>query len=155
MQFEPKTESELDDEMVMPDGVYDFEVAGANNTVSKKGNEMIALELRVFDRNGTPRLLRDWLLGTGHPLNRKKLLHFCRTTGLDYESGELTAELCVGRAGLVQLSIEDSDDYGRQNRVAGYKVESSTEARQKPAEGVPAAQTQRALKDRNPDDIPF
>ena len=156
MKYEPKTEEQLDNEMLVPDGTYDFEVTDAEEKATKKGDPMIALKLRVFDGNGSPRVQRDWLIGNGHPMCIRKIKHFCDTTGLDYEGGELSAEVCIGRSGLVQLDHADSEEYGPQNRVADYKTENPTETREKAPRGVPAGQTKTATSAAaGSDDIPF
>lgn len=118
MQFTPKTEEELKRESLLPPGLYDFDVMEAEEKVSKQGNDMIALKLKVFSDTGE-RHVRDWLM----PSMGFKLRHFAETTGLvgAYEAGTLKAEDCKGRSGKVFLVIKDSEQYGPQNSVKDYE----------------------------------
>ena len=122
MTFTPKTEKELALEMVWDAGVYDFEVVKADHMVSKSGNKMIAIELRVFDCNGRKQTVKDWLVESEHALCKMKLRHYCRATNsMDaYETGDLGNFPGAGAAGRVRLVIEDDDKYGARNRVKDY-----------------------------------
>ena len=42
MRFTPKTEEQIHEENLFPEGEYDFQCIEANDAVSKSGNEMIA-----------------------------------------------------------------------------------------------------------------
>lgn len=126
MKFQPKTEQELQAEMVMPAGEYDFEVAEATDTVSKRsGNDMLALKLKVYAPGGGFRLVTDYLLEK----LAWKLRHFCEATGLiaKYENGTLMARDCEGRSGRAILQVDaerKSDDgtktYPPKNSVKDY-----------------------------------
>jgi hypothetical protein len=48
MRFEPKTEAELARAALIKPGEYDFEVVNATEEISKSGNEMIKLRLKIF-----------------------------------------------------------------------------------------------------------
>jgi hypothetical protein len=135
MNFDPKSESEIRSSMVLPPGVYDFEVAEATEKVSKAGNDMIELQLRVFPGDGgSPRLLRDWLVST----MELKLNRFCYATGLEdaYNEGSLTAFACLGASGQCRVTVEGDEKYGDQNRIKDYVVERNGEALSEPAEVV-------------------
>lgn len=120
MQFTPKTEAEIQEEGLLPAGTYDFQVTEAEDTISKKGSEMIALKLKVFDSNGGHRIIRDWLLEA----MAFKLRHFCEATGLlkQYESGNLDALSMDGATGKVEIIVKDDPTYGKQNSVKDYVV---------------------------------
>lgn len=151
MKFQPKSEREIRDEMTLPAGEYDFEIANAEDTTSSKGNDMIALVLRVFPSDGgAPRLVRDWLV----PKMELKLNRFCRCVGLTdvYESGALDAFACQQLCGRVKLGIEESDEYGKQNRVVDYIASvvvsdelPNSDPPPPPSLGVPSQQTKAAL----------
>jgi hypothetical protein len=104
MQFKAKTEEELKAELVMPEGEYDFEVIEAADTVSKKGNDMITVKLKVFAPDGGFRLVTDYLMEK----MAFKLRHFCETTGMidRYDAGDLMARHCEGRTGRVLIQVE-------------------------------------------------
>ncbi len=120
MQFKPKTEKEIVEENLIPDGVYPFETIDAEAKKSKAGNDMIEVGLRVFLPDGRERALTDWLLENP----AYKLFHFCAYTGLsrEYESGSLTAEDCVGRSGFVKVGTQKdkTGQYPDRNTVRDY-----------------------------------
>lgn len=122
MQFTPKTENEIIEAALWPEGVYDFEIVEASDTISKKGNEMIALSLRVYDANGGHRFVNDYLLES----MAFKLRHCAYACGLgsDYENGFLAAEKFVGRSGKLKLGVEKprDDKYPPKNTVRDYIV---------------------------------
>lgn len=134
MNFVAKSEEELKAELVMPEGEYDFEVIEAADAVSKKGNDMIVVKLKVFAPDGGFRLVTDYLMAK----MAFKLRHFCETTGMmdRYEAGGLMARHCEGRSGRVLLQVEPerkSDDgaktYPPKNSVGDYaKAPASGEA---------------------------
>lgn len=95
---------------VWPRGAYDFEVLTAIDKRSKSGNEMVELELRVHDRDGKTRKLRDWLVeseGVAY-----KVRHFAAATGMlaQYEKGELKTDQMPGKTGRCKLGIEKGND---------------------------------------------
>lgn len=127
MDFEPQTEKEIDDELLLADGVYDFEVTKAEDAVSKKGNSMVAITLRVFAPDGSTRILNDWLL-PAPALSKKKLARFCRSVGLEkqYDAGKVTAMDCEGRSGKVVIKRKTDPEYGEQARVETYEPAGSS-----------------------------
>lgn len=162
MQFTPQSETEIRSEMMLPDGEYDFEVEGAEETISKNsGNEMIVLNLRVFDPKGGSCLVRDWLVSSDKPLCKLKVRNFCEAVGIldSYESGTLDAVTCNGAAGRLVLGHQDSPSYGPQNSVVDYCKPSRPVTEPQPPLGVPASQAKAAraaaeVRGEDPD-IPF
>ena len=119
MDFKPKTEKEIKEEMIFPAGDYDFDVLTAEDTVSKSsGNSMIKIKLGVYVGSQIRRI-DDYLL----PSMSAKLRHFCDTTGLlsKYESGTLEAADCLGRAGRVKIVVDPAKEaYPEKNAVKDY-----------------------------------
>jgi hypothetical protein len=113
MRFQPKTEEELQAENLFPDGEYDFEVVEAEEAKSRKGSDMIKINMKVYGPNGRQQFVRDYLLEA----MAYKLRHFCEATGLlpDYEAGTLTDAKVNGRSGRVKLVTES----GRKNPTTG------------------------------------
>ena len=66
MKFTPMTEQDLQDQAdsygPWPKGSYNAEITSAIEKQSKAGNDMIALELKVYNANGDFRTMKDWLL---------------------------------------------------------------------------------------------
>jgi hypothetical protein len=144
VRFTPETETDIRGDMLLKDGIYDFEVGEAENATSKKGNEMIALDLKVFTPEGQVRFVKDWLVASDQPMCRMKIRHFAKTCGLmeQYEAGELDAFAIQGAAGRVKIGSEENAEFGPKNVVADY-VKPDAEP---PAPlGVPAAQTKAAM----------
>ena len=103
MQFNSKSREELARESLTPPGEYDFEIMRAEETTSKKGNEMIKLKLRVFVENGEIHVYDYLVAGMEY-----KLANFCDAIGRseDYDDGEINADNLVGCAGKLKLVIE-------------------------------------------------
>lgn len=126
MRFVPKTEKQLTEENLFPAGEYDFEIAAAQDTVSKtSGSDMIKVRLTVhFD--GKTRFVTDYLMES----MGFKLRHFFYAIGLGdrYDSGDCTADSLVGRVGRVSLKIEEQDGFMPKNAVKDYIVASENKA---------------------------
>jgi hypothetical protein len=120
MKFEPKSEKEIQEGRLIPDGVYDFDVLDATDGVTKTGKDMIALKLRVYLNNGNALEMKDWLVADD--TMAWKLRKFAESIGLleSYEAGELIADDLPGRSGKLQVGHKDDPEFGPQNRVKGY-----------------------------------
>ncbi len=105
MQFNSRSREELARESLTPPGEYDFEIISAEETTSKKGNEMIKLKLRVFVENGEIHVYDYLVAGMEY-----KLANFCDAIGRsdDYDDGEINADNLVGCAGKLKLVIEEA-----------------------------------------------
>jgi hypothetical protein len=149
MRVTPRTDSDLKREQLFEPGEYDFEIESAEDRVSKTGNEMVAIKMKVFA--GERRAyVRDWLLDK----MAHKLKHFCYSVGMGekYEAGGINAADCQGRAGRVYIVIEDNPDFGPQNRVKDYVVPTGTKEVVKAVKPMPSAAAAAASHD---DSIPF
>lgn len=125
-------------------GLYDFEVLTAIETLSKAGNDMIELELRVFTTEGKGRVFKDWLVSSDGVAY--KVRHFASAAGLlpQYEKGELRAADCVGKTGRCQIGIEKGKDpYPDKNKINDY------------APIVPGAPLIASVAPELDDEIPF
>lgn len=120
LSFTPKTEDQLVEETLWPEGDYPFEVIEANYHESKAGKSSIKLRLRCFNQENQSRLITDYLTAG----MEFKLRHFCSTTGImeRYESGTLQPEDCVKCHGVVTLrkEIDESGQYPPKNVVKDY-----------------------------------
>jgi hypothetical protein len=131
MQFKPKTDQELADEAMLPEGIYDFTIEKANDTVSKTtGNPMIVVDLTIFSERGERRI-KDYLMEK----MAWKLKHFAFAIGMGaaYEKGDLDAQAFIGRSGKVKLRKGQANgDFQARNEVKDYIVPDS-ETMQAPA----------------------
>lgn len=120
MQFTPKTEEQLSEESLLPEGEYPFTVIVARDTTSKtSGNPMIELQLEVYDEDGKGRKVTDYLMES----MGFKLIHFASTTGLtaEYDRGDMPADIMQGRSGCLRLRIEPaSGNFRAKNSVRDY-----------------------------------
>lgn len=120
MRFTPKTEQEIQEANLLPEGKYDFEVIAAEEKQSAKGNDMIVVTIAIYQNGNRKTNVFDYLLES----MAFKLRHFCQNTGLieKYESGELTADDCIGKTGLCKIKIQKdkSGNYPDKNVIADY-----------------------------------
>lgn len=149
MKFTPKSEREIAEANLLPEGVYDFEVTEAEDRVSQSGNEMIFLRLRCFSEDGRNRLVDDYLLEK----IEYKLRHAAEAMGLldKYESGYLAAEDFLGRGGKVKIIIQKdkAGQYADKNAVRDYVTEGDIPAH------VASKANGQAPQDDLSDEIPF
>ena len=105
MKTNPQSEQQIREEMLFPEGIYDFEVKSAVAKLSKKGNEMIELKIVIFSAEGRTQFVTDYLMEKP-PMMKFKLLHFCDSTLTmeAYNSDNLHAEDLVGREGRVSFA---------------------------------------------------
>lgn len=117
MKITPKTEKELQEEKLLAPGIYDFEIESAEDKVSKSGNDMIVVTLKVYGNNRHV-YVTDYLMEK----MAFKLRHACDACGIlkAYESGELTSDLFCGKTGKVKLKMEEAGEYPAKNIVVDY-----------------------------------
>lgn len=146
MKFTPKSEKEISESRLIPDGEYPFEVSSADDKVSKAGNDMIELWLRVYLDNGKFVQIPDYLMEK----MEFKLRHACDACGIidKYESGELDASDFEGKSGYVKIGTQPANgDWPAKNTVKDYILKDGTE------HSKPKASVEK--KDDFEDDIPF
>ena len=124
MKFTPVSEESANDQPfeLWPDGVYDFEVKEAEETQSKAGNDMIALQLWVFNKAGQRRIVFDYLVSSEKAA--WKIRSFAASCGMlrRYEDGELDAEEIVGQCGKLVLATQKADmEWPAKNTVKAYE----------------------------------
>lgn len=121
MRVTPKTEKEVSEEGLLPEGIYDFEIMEAVEKLSKSGNDMIALKIAVYGPNGNARYVFDYLLeieGMSY-----KIRHAADACGMldKYESGEIEAGDFINKTGKLKLFIQKGKDgYADKNSVRDY-----------------------------------
>lgn len=123
MRFTPKTEVELQEEGLLAEDKYHFEIVDAKDKVSKSGNEMIELKLKIV---GTQKIIFDYLLES----MGFKLKHFADSANLGnkYQDGSLMANDCIGKQGWVHIVISPAKDgYPAKNTVKDYIVPDNLE----------------------------
>jgi hypothetical protein len=121
MRFEPKTEKEIIESYLLPDGVYDFVVVKATDSVTQKGEECLNLQLKVFDKDGSARTVFD----TFYSNNELKIRHFAYAVGLGplYETGIIESFNCQDKQGQVKLKKGIAKDGTPKMFVMDYVIE--------------------------------
>lgn len=132
MKFTAKSDKEIAEERLLPEGQYPFEISGGEDTTSKAGNDMIKLTVRVFKDDGTFSLVTDYLMEQ----MMFKLKHACDACGLSekYKSGELLGSDFIGKTGELKLKIQKdtTGNYPDKNSIADYVVPKDGEEAKKP-----------------------
>ena len=129
MQYTPKSASEIAAMKLKPEGNYAFEIATAEDTVSKSsGKDMIKVILNVYDAEGRIFQVTDYLVpGTNY--GDRKVFEFATSVGLagKYASGAMTAEDVLGKSGWCKIKIgkaqrkkDGSGEFPPRNEVAWY-----------------------------------
>ena len=144
MRFQPKSKEEAERGPLLPDGEYEAVVHEAEDTESKKGNEMLKLTLDVYGPDGERVRVWDYLLDQFS----FKLYHFCESAGLldKYNTGVLVDADCVGARVMAKIATQEGEgSYPDRNVVVDYvgSVGADTPA---PGKGEVTI---------TPDDIPF
>ena len=154
MRFKPKTEQQIMDERLAPEGNYGFVVEKAEDTRSKSGNDMIKLELRVYRKDNSYFHVFDYLLEA----MMFKLKHFCDATELShkYEDGTLQARDCIGKRGYVKIIVQEdkTGQYEPKNAVKDY-VTDKDNSKAAVNSAKPKGEEAPDTSDFDDSDIPF
>lgn len=141
MKFKPKSEKEIAEANLWPNGEYAFEILEAEEAADKNGNDMLKLLVKVFKEDGGSQNIFDYVSGAWMEF---KLRHLAEACGVldDYEKGEIEAYQLVGKTGKCKLNVskDKTGQYPDKNGIADYIVDS----------GLPKAPAQQ-----EDDQIPF
>lgn len=152
------TETEIAALGILPDGEYAFQVLNAADDTSKKGNDMIVLDLCVFVDGGGERKVKDYLV-PGTQWGVKKIHDFAHAVGLGakYDGGEFGADDCLDRTGYCKIKTDKgkakedgSGSFPDRNAVAWYLVKKPEREAAKPLPDAPAVDVSGA-----DEDVPF
>lgn len=105
MNFKPKTEKELAEDGLIPEGVYPFLCINALDTKSKtSGADMIAIQVRIYGPDGREPVIKDYLLES----YLRKIFNFAKVTGrsAQYHAGSLCANDCTAAEGFAKVGVE-------------------------------------------------
>lgn len=122
MRIEPKTDQqlrEIEESSLLPEGVYDFEVISAVEKLSKTGNEMVEIKVRVETERSY--IITDFLVAIDSMAY--KIKHFAESVGLleEYKAGHMPAEQMVGSVGKAKVAIQAAKgEYKAKNVIRDY-----------------------------------
>lgn len=154
MRFTAKSDKEISEMNLIPEGEYPFEISSGADKISKSGNEMIELWVRVYKPDGKFIQVADYLLES----MAYKLRHAAEACDLlaKYEAGVILGSDFVGKTGMLKLGItkDKNGQYPDKNGIKDYIV---------PKEGdekvtVPKDAISNSIKpddDMLADDLPF
>ncbi len=146
MKHKVYSDEEIAKSGLLEEGVYDFTIIEATETTSKSGNDMFKLKLHVFDTEGVPRIVFDWIL----PEFAKKYKHIHDACGLMdlYQSGETKGGDLAGKSGKLMLGV--GKPYTDQNGIE--RINNTVVDYVKRENMVPRAKAEDPLEG---DEVPF
>jgi hypothetical protein len=120
MRYTPRTEQEEAAAMLIPAGTYEGVVQNATEKKSKNGNDMIELMVTLYTSEGEHNVF-DYLVSSEAPLSTRKIRHFCRSAGLNYEAGELTDVMCMAKNVRCVVGVQKNPGYPPKNVIDDYE----------------------------------
>lgn len=143
----PLSDKDLKQGDLIPKGIYNFQVINAEEAISKSGNDMIKLQIKIWMEDGRERIVFDYLLEA----LEYKLGHFAEVTGLmdQYNSKLLTAHDCLNKTGSLKIGVQSDKNgiYPDKNAVIDY----ISDLDHKPSALNPLPKKENDLND----DLPF
>ncbi len=121
MKYDPKD----GDAVLLPEQWFDA-ILTAEERVSKQGNDMIVVTSRVH-QNALPVDIPTYFV-TGNKSSMNRLKKLCGVIGIDFQTGEVTADMFNGKDCKVQVKTQKSDDpkWDDKNVVAYFAAADST-----------------------------
>ncbi len=146
MNWTPKSEEQIKQEVLCPEGKFPFTILEAGNATSKKGKAMIAMKVNVHGP-GKDYHVYDYI--SPHFMeHRFRHFFFCVGRGADYERGSLgDTKRLEGLEGYAYVGQQEAQNgYAPKNVIEDYAVEEGkTATTSAPAPTAPPED----------DDIPF
>jgi hypothetical protein len=132
--------------VTVPEGIYDFTVADANEKISQSsGNDMIELQLLIKGSDGEEVRIFDNLVFTERAFWKIDAFRLCTGDKLvKGQSVDFAAEDCIDRAGKAYVVVEKYEGRER-NKVKEYldpdaiDVPAPKQPVQKPSQPAPAS----------------
>lgn len=158
MQFKPNSAEEIAAKSKPITGIFPGRVHGAEDCTSKKGVDMIKLDVTVYVGERT--FEKSTYL---HPAMEVLVYNFCKNADLleEYQQGTLRAEMCDGKDVMVKLGVEKGKDgYPDKSVIKDFMPRDTQETKLGAPPARPPAPTPRPKTldpdlDTQPDDIPF
>jgi hypothetical protein len=137
MQFNPEAKRP---NFLLPKGTYNASIEGAEEKVSKKGNPMLVVDLRVYNGEHS-KLITDYIVTGGEHAMDWKLAHLVSSTGGDPSTGSIDPATLIGCPCVVKVRIQPpKGDFAEDNKIDDYlTVEEDAPA--KPIRAATAAVT--------------
>jgi hypothetical protein len=159
-KYQPMSEKEAMAErfQLLKAGVYEAVITASKDTTSaNSGNPMMDMTVTVYDHDGKPHDVRDFLVFTKAMM--WKVIHFADSAALtkEYEGGKLCSEAAINKAVMVKVNVDEGREiphdklngkpqgskYPDKNKIEDYiKRDAQAEAIKK-------------FQDELNDDVPF
>lgn len=144
---------------LIKEGVYEGVITSSEDKKSSTGNPMMDMTVTVYDENGKPHDVRDFLVFTKTMM--WKVVHFCDSAGIlkEYEEGKLCSQVAIDKRVMVQVGVEEGGEIP-QDKLKGKPLGSKYPDKNKISEYIKRSeQGAQAPKGDNPppftdDDIP-
>jgi len=114
-KFTPKTDKQIAEEGLAPDGKYPFEIIKAAAEVSKKGagSPMLHVKLKLFAEDGGTPYIEVYLMDSFAKL--QKQFFYCIGMAAEYDSGDIPDEqVVVGRTGYAMIGTQKGKEKDNQ-----------------------------------------
>lgn len=147
MKYDYVSREELEKQNnILTSGKADFEILKAVEKKSKAQNDMIELNIRLWDCEGKQTSVFDYFLTDNKSVWKIRSLCDAIAKPQWYgEDAELTVEKLVGQSGKCKIVLERNDEYGDRMKIKSYLLPENSAAVKSSAE----------FKDCELDDIPF
>lgn len=146
MKYNPISEEEINAQRgMLKEGPANFEVIKANDKISKAGNEMIELLLKVWDSDGKEGGIFDYLVSNA----QWKIKHFYESIGDSalYTGGEIKSSNLIGSSGKAIIAIQKdlTGKHPDRPKIKDYLK----------SNGISNEEANKIFNNENEDDIPF
>jgi len=110
----------------LPAGVYDLQVIKAEIKPTKKGGRMLATQIAISEHPDAQNIFDYLVLPTGTEHDELFTLNIRRAAGacgVSFDkNGSFKAEDFLGAEFTAKLTLEESEEYGLQNRIQWPKL---------------------------------
>lgn len=93
---------------LMKEGIYEAVITASQDTTSaSSGNPMMDMTVTVYDDNGKPHEIRDFLVFTKNMM--WKVIQFCDSAGLlnEYKNGKFCSRVAIDKRVVVKVAVEE------------------------------------------------
>jgi len=95
---------------LLKEGEYEAVITSSQDKTSNSGNPMMDMTIAVYDAEGKPHDVRDFLVFTNQMM--WKIIHFASSAGImkEYEEGKLCSQIAIDRRVRVKITIEEGSE---------------------------------------------
>ena len=114
--------SDADPQPLLKEGTYDATLTSALEKVAKKsGANMLVVSVAVFNEETSKDQTVTEFFVDGVPASMRKLKAMCHAVDLDFDGGEVPADMICGQTCRVQVKIQEPrNGYDASNAIAKW-----------------------------------